>query len=264
MSARAPTANRRCAACGSSQCRRPWARAATGVAPRSRFATRAHAVQGSAFVRRLGERRRDPFWRRYRHQTHHQPGTGQLHPLVPIARALDDAGHAVAVCSAPSFRSEVEAFGLTHIDAGLDGLTSDQSTWGAFPPMPPPGPEFAKIALDLAAEPIGGWLTSPRHWCGPVRRVARPPGSTRKSARDRAPSLRHGCKRNRHPSTTPTTTAPSPPHGSPPPPPRGRCTRLHRQRSTVTREPSRTRARTTCSREPQSVPTRIALRQRRC
>src|SRR3989441_8082499 len=70
-----------------------------------------------------------------------QPSIGHLHPLVPIARALDDAGHDVAVCSSPAFRAEVESFGLTHIDAGLDWHTSDQSTWAAFPPMPPPGPE---------------------------------------------------------------------------------------------------------------------------
>ena len=40
------------------------------------------------------------------------------------------------MCSAASFRPEVEAFGLTHIDAGLDWSMSDQATWGVFPPMP--------------------------------------------------------------------------------------------------------------------------------
>jgi hypothetical protein len=30
----------------------------------------------------------------------------------------------VAICSAASFRREVEGFGLTHIDAGLDWLKS--------------------------------------------------------------------------------------------------------------------------------------------
>jgi UDP:flavonoid glycosyltransferase YjiC (YdhE family) len=49
-----------------------------------------------------------------------QPSTGHLHPLVPVAEALTEAGHDVAVCSSPSFRSQVEAFGLTHIGAGLD------------------------------------------------------------------------------------------------------------------------------------------------
>jgi UDP:flavonoid glycosyltransferase YjiC (YdhE family) len=81
-----------------------------------------------------------------------QPSTGHLHPLVPVARALAGAGHEVAVCSAASFGPEVEAFGLTHIGAGLDWLTSDQSTWGAFPAMPPPGPEFGKFVVRMFAE----------------------------------------------------------------------------------------------------------------
>jgi UDP:flavonoid glycosyltransferase YjiC (YdhE family) len=57
----------------------------------------------------------------------------------------------VAVCSARSFRPEVEAFELPYFEAGLDWLTSDQSTWEAFPPMPPPGSEFpAWVVLTLA------------------------------------------------------------------------------------------------------------------
>jgi UDP:flavonoid glycosyltransferase YjiC (YdhE family) len=79
------------------------------------------------------------------------PAVGHLQPLVPVARALSDAGHEVAVCSAASFRTQVEAFGLEHIDAGLDWSISDPSTWEAFPPMPPPGPEFpAWVVLTLA------------------------------------------------------------------------------------------------------------------
>jgi UDP:flavonoid glycosyltransferase YjiC (YdhE family) len=75
---------------------------------------------------------------------------GHLHPLIPVARALSEAGHDVAICSARSFRPEVEAFELPHIDAGLDWLMSDQSTW-PFPPMPPPGPEFPSwVVLTLA------------------------------------------------------------------------------------------------------------------
>ena len=42
-----------------------------------------------------------------------QPSVGHLHPLVPVAGALAKAGHEVAVCSAPSFRSDIESFGLT-------------------------------------------------------------------------------------------------------------------------------------------------------
>jgi UDP:flavonoid glycosyltransferase YjiC (YdhE family) len=69
-----------------------------------------------------------------------------------VAAAVGDAGHEVAVCSSASFRPEVEAFGLTHIDAGLDWLTSDHSTWTAFPPMPPPGPEFAAFVATIFAD----------------------------------------------------------------------------------------------------------------
>jgi hypothetical protein len=81
-----------------------------------------------------------------------QPSTGHLHPLVPVAQALTAAGHEVAVCSSASFREEVEAFGLTHLDAGLDWITSDHSTWGAFPPMPPPGPQFGAFVVTVFAD----------------------------------------------------------------------------------------------------------------
>jgi len=81
-----------------------------------------------------------------------QPSTGHLHPIAPVAVALAEAGHEVAVCSSPSFRPEVEAFGLTHIDAGLDWLTGDHSTWDAFPPMPAPGPEFARFVVTVFAD----------------------------------------------------------------------------------------------------------------
>jgi UDP:flavonoid glycosyltransferase YjiC (YdhE family) len=81
-----------------------------------------------------------------------QPSTGHLHPLVPLANALRDAGHEVAVCTSPSFRPDVEAFGLTHLDAGLDWITADHATWTAFPPMPPPGPEFGKFVVTVFAD----------------------------------------------------------------------------------------------------------------
>ena len=81
-----------------------------------------------------------------------QPAVGHLHPLVPVARALAAAGHEVAVCSAPCFRGEVEQFGLEHLGAGLDWLASDRGTWGAFPPLPPPGPEFARFVVTVFAD----------------------------------------------------------------------------------------------------------------
>jgi UDP:flavonoid glycosyltransferase YjiC (YdhE family) len=81
-----------------------------------------------------------------------QPSIGHLHPLVPVAAALAAAGHEVAVCTSASFGPDVEAFGLPHIAAGLDWLTEDRSTWQAFPPMPPPGPEFAKFVVTVFAD----------------------------------------------------------------------------------------------------------------
>ena len=48
------------------------------------------------------------------------PGFGHFQPLVPLARALRDAGHDVAVATAPSFQDAVAAAGLDFIPAGLD------------------------------------------------------------------------------------------------------------------------------------------------
>ena len=81
-----------------------------------------------------------------------QPSVGHLHPLVPVADALVEAGHQVAVCTAKSFAPEVDRFGLEHIEAGLDWLAADHATWTAFPPMPPPGPEFAGFVVAVFAD----------------------------------------------------------------------------------------------------------------
>jgi hypothetical protein len=81
-----------------------------------------------------------------------QPATGHLNPLIPVAEALVERGNDVAFCSAPLFRREVETYGFDHFDAGLDWLASDQSTWSAFPPMPPPGPEFARFVVAMFAD----------------------------------------------------------------------------------------------------------------
>ncbi len=84
------------------------------------------------------------------------PAVGHLHPLVPVARALEGAGHEVAVASAPSFRGEVEAFGLRHVGAGLDWSMSDPAMPDAFPPRPPPGPDFPGWVVTTLADVCAG------------------------------------------------------------------------------------------------------------
>jgi UDP:flavonoid glycosyltransferase YjiC (YdhE family) len=82
-----------------------------------------------------------------------QPAIGHLHPLIPVARALEGAGHEVAFCSSASFRPEVEAFGFDYFDAGLDWVTSDRNTWTPFPPMPAPGdPAFPAFVVTVFAD----------------------------------------------------------------------------------------------------------------
>lgn len=69
-----------------------------------------------------------------------------------MANALAEAGHEVVVASAQSFAGDVRAFGLEHLDAGLDWLAGDHSTWTGFPPMPAPGPEFAAFVVTVFAD----------------------------------------------------------------------------------------------------------------
>ncbi len=47
-------------------------------------------------------------------------GSGHFHPLVPVARALVEAGHEVAVAAPGSFTPTVEASGLRAFPAGRD------------------------------------------------------------------------------------------------------------------------------------------------
>jgi UDP:flavonoid glycosyltransferase YjiC (YdhE family) len=49
------------------------------------------------------------------------PGTGHLHPLVPLARELVLAGHEVLWATAPSSCRNVERFGFPTAPCGLDG-----------------------------------------------------------------------------------------------------------------------------------------------
>jgi UDP-glucoronosyl and UDP-glucosyl transferase len=53
------------------------------------------------------------------------PGKGHLRGLLPVAKALQDAGHESAVCSAASFEPHVKACGLQFFAAGEDWLIDD-------------------------------------------------------------------------------------------------------------------------------------------
>src|ERR687884_324163 len=71
------------------------------------------------------------------------PATGSLHPLLPLARALVEAGHQVAFCASRAFGPEIEAQGFRAFPAGLDFLISDpryiqilcQEAGLTFPPL---------------------------------------------------------------------------------------------------------------------------------
>ncbi|MFL5348699.1 MAG: glycosyltransferase [Hyalangium sp.] len=51
------------------------------------------------------------------------PAYGHFHPLVPLARGLQQAGHEVAFATAASFRKAVEGNGFRHFAAGSDQAT---------------------------------------------------------------------------------------------------------------------------------------------
>jgi UDP:flavonoid glycosyltransferase YjiC (YdhE family) len=55
-----------------------------------------------------------------------QPGTGTFHPHVPVARALETAGHEVAFAVAKSFCPTIEASGFRSFPAGYDWLMSER------------------------------------------------------------------------------------------------------------------------------------------
>src|ERR1700719_2693844 len=45
---------------------------------------------------------------------------GHFHPLVPLARALDAAGHDVAFATGPTLAQQVAASGFAFFEAGMD------------------------------------------------------------------------------------------------------------------------------------------------
>lgn len=53
------------------------------------------------------------------------PGQGDLRGILPVAMALEKAGHEIAICSAASFEPQVKAYGLRFFAAGHDWLIDD-------------------------------------------------------------------------------------------------------------------------------------------
>src|ERR1700682_5210465 len=56
------------------------------------------------------------------------PGAGPFHPLVPLARALTQAGHEVAFTTSPSYCSNIEAVGFRCFPGGYDWLVSERES----------------------------------------------------------------------------------------------------------------------------------------
>jgi UDP:flavonoid glycosyltransferase YjiC (YdhE family) len=99
-----------------------------------------------------------------------QPAHGHLHNLVPLARALDAAGHEVVFASSPSFQAAIEAVGFRAFPAGFDWLESEIDRF--FPQIrayPPGSDQAAWFVMNLFAGPLAqrmaeDVLTLSRHW----------------------------------------------------------------------------------------------------
>lgn len=67
-----------------------------------------------------------------------QPGLGHLHPMIPVAQALQQARHQIIFACAEAFRPRVESMGFTTLAAGLDWLESEaEKTFPELLEMPP-------------------------------------------------------------------------------------------------------------------------------
>jgi len=62
-----------------------------------------------------------------------QPGLGHFHPLVPLARAVQAAGHEVAFACPASFAPHVRAADFAHFPIGLDWI--ETGIYDAFPAL---------------------------------------------------------------------------------------------------------------------------------
>jgi UDP:flavonoid glycosyltransferase YjiC (YdhE family) len=82
-----------------------------------------------------------------------QPGHGHLNPLLPVARACQDAGHTVLFATAPRFCPTVQRHGFECRAAGMDYLWSEALE--SFPEIAqaPWGPEQARWLTEQVAFP---------------------------------------------------------------------------------------------------------------
>src|SRR5436190_9005070 len=79
------------------------------------------------------------------------PGSGHLHPLVPLAKELRGRGHEAAFATAPRFCTAVESSGFPAFPTGLDWLGSESS----------PGPDAISSLrrfVDVGGEMVGDLL----------------------------------------------------------------------------------------------------------
>src|SRR5215207_1381283 len=102
------------------------------------------------------------------------PGYGGLHPLVPLARALEAAGHEVAFACARSFCPPVEALGFRCFPAGFDFTFSERDAVYAHVrgQLERPTETFAPVrdvfAAFLTPRMIPDLLEIGRAWCPDV------------------------------------------------------------------------------------------------
>ena len=102
----------------------------------------------------------EPLGRRFLFTT--TAGYGHFHPLVPLARALQQAGHAVAFAASPSGCPKIEAAGFTCFPVSGD-LQTD--------------PEYQQVRAQLQTMPMGlknELFRYPRLFCGIPARVRTP------------------------------------------------------------------------------------------
>jgi UDP:flavonoid glycosyltransferase YjiC (YdhE family) len=88
---------------------------------------------------------------------------GHFQPLVPVARALDEAGHAVAFACAASFVPTVERTGFPAFPAGFDNC--GRSVAAMFPGCPPAWPWPEVYVPIFAGAMTPDLLAIAREWC---------------------------------------------------------------------------------------------------